>query len=217
MLKRFEKQFGKYIEKIYGQKRLGFAMTENEDMFDLVEFAEHGGYKGSNIIFFDFENGRVYTPFELKRDVIYGDPVYVGGFYYFLRADYGEKKVTLFRYLPGRVPEPVTELSTDEVKLYNLQIMGEDLHIVSEDSEFYCYWPEKFSYKLEPHETVCFMADGKIYSESWVEEDWDNERDCAGPNYKFYETVLVRDAAGNLLSKEVGSLTKDENGEWWIG
>ena len=79
MIKRFKEVSGLYIEKIYGQDRLAFAMSDTSDLYDLVEYARRGGYQGSVIKFYDFENGNVYTPFVKKRDVIYSKPVYTDG------------------------------------------------------------------------------------------------------------------------------------------
>ncbi len=149
MIKRFKEVSGLYIEKIYGQDRLAFAMSDTSDLYDLVEYAQRGGYQGSVIKFYDFENGNVYTPFEKKRDVIYSKPAYVDGFYYFLQADYGQGKVALYKYLPEEVLETAAEFGTDEVDLYNLQIVGEKVHVISQNGEvFKCYYPEKISYSL---------------------------------------------------------------------
>ena len=59
MIKRFKEVSGLYIEKIYGQDRLAFAMSDTSDLYDLVEYAQRGGYQGSVIKFYDFENGNV--------------------------------------------------------------------------------------------------------------------------------------------------------------
>lgn len=67
MIKRFKEVNGLYIEKIYGQDRLALAMSDTSDLYDLVEYAQRGGYQGSVIKLYDFENGSVYTPFEKKR------------------------------------------------------------------------------------------------------------------------------------------------------
>lgn len=56
MIKRFKEVNGLYIEKIYGQDRLAFAMSDTSDLYDLVEYARRGGYQGSVIKFYDFEN-----------------------------------------------------------------------------------------------------------------------------------------------------------------
>lgn len=63
----------------------------------------------------------MYRPFAKKRNIVYSDPVYADGFYYFLQGDYDERKITLYRYIPEKDAEKVTKLSTDEVNLYNLQ------------------------------------------------------------------------------------------------
>ena len=52
--------------------------------------------------------------------------------------------------------------------------------------------------------------------EAWVEEDWDEEQECPGPNYQFYDRVIVKDFEGRTLSEEVGSLYEGEDGTWWI-
>ena len=40
MVRRFKSVNGKYIEKIYGQDRLAFAMSDNEDLYDLIAWSE---------------------------------------------------------------------------------------------------------------------------------------------------------------------------------
>ena len=217
MIKRFIEVSGLYIEKIYGQDRLAFAMSDTSDLYDLVEFAQRGGYQGSVIKFYDFDNGNVYTPFEKKRDVIYSKPEYTDGYYYFLQADYGLKKVILFKYLPNEVPEAVTEFSTDEVGLYNLQIVGDKVHVISQNGAlFRCYYPDEISFPLESNETVELVTDDRVYVEKWIEEGWDEENNCATDEYKFYDKVLVKDHTGKTLSEEVGSIYRAADGTYWM-
>ncbi len=234
MLRKFKELHGEYISRIEGQERLAFAMSDNEDLYDLIAWAEHGGYQGSVIRFYDFATSEVYTPFEKKRDVLYGKPEFFDGYYYFLQGDYGEKRITLYKYLPQgmtstldklespdtadlpQVLEPVTTFGVDEVDLYNLSVAGNGVHVISQDDTFHCYFPERFSFPLTPQETVCFLDDGKVYIEAWVEEGWDNENDCAGENYEFYHLVRVKDYEGNLLSEERGYLHRAEDGTWWM-
>ena len=59
MVKYFESPMGKYIEKIIGQDRLAFAQSDSNDFYDMIEWAKRGGYQGSIIIFYDFENGQI--------------------------------------------------------------------------------------------------------------------------------------------------------------
>lgn len=40
------------------------------------------------------------------------------------------------------------------------------------------------------------ITDEKVYFSAWVEEGWDEEKDCATEEYKYYEKVIVRDFKG---------------------
>lgn len=216
MIRHFKKPAGRYIEKIIGQERLAFAHSDSNDFYDLIEWSKTGAYYGSVLSFYDFETGDVYEPFEKKKNVIYSDPVYADGWYYFLQGDYGEKKITLYRYSPGEMPEKVTELSTDEVNLYNLRIIGNPVHIISQEDTFTCYYPEAFSFPIEGNESAMFMEDDRIYFACWIEEGWDDEKDQATDEYKYYDMVIVKDYSGHTLSKEVGNLYQAADGTWWI-
>lgn len=163
MLKRFNEPEGTYIEKIIGQDQLAYGHSDTNDFYDLIEWSENGGYRGSVIRFYDFENGNVYVPFEKKRNTVYSDPAYADGFYYFLQGDYDKRRIVLYRYLPEKLPELVTELSTEEVNLYNLRIVGNPVHIVSQEDRFECYYPQRISFPKKVNESTAFIEDGKIY------------------------------------------------------
>lgn len=122
----------------------------------------------------------------------------------------------LIRYLPGEEPETVTELRMDEVHLYNLGLIGSPVHIISQDETFCCYYPRAFAFPLGEQESVILVENGKVYSERWVEEGWDAEKNCAGAAYAYYDCVLTRDEEGNLLSEEIGNLFQAADGTWWI-
>ncbi|MCI5602986.1 MAG: hypothetical protein SOV90_04305 [Lachnospiraceae bacterium] len=109
MIKRFNKVEGRYIEKIYGQNRFGYSQSDFEDLYDMIEWAKRGGYQGSELLIYDFTTGKVYKPFNKKRNVVYGAPVYVDEFLYFLQGDYDNKKITLYRYIPEKISFPIKE------------------------------------------------------------------------------------------------------------
>lgn len=216
MVRRFKSVNGKYIEKIYGQDRLAFAMSDNEDLYDLIAWSERGGYQGAVLYFYDFETGDVYQPFEKKRNVVYSRPEFADGYYYFLQGDYDAKTVVLYRYFPDDLLAPVVTLPLDDVDLYNLRIVGNPVHIISQNEELRCYYPEVFSFPLEPNETVCFIEDGRVYIEAWIEEGWDDENDRATDEYNYYHKVVVKDFHGNLISEEIGALGQAADGTWWM-
>lgn len=216
MIRKFKAIKGKYIEKIYGQDRLAYAMSDNEDFYDLIACSERGGYQGAVIYFYDFETGDVYQPFEKKKNVVYSRPEYADGSYYFLQGDYDENTLVLYRYFPGQMPQAAAELRLDQVNLYNLRIVGNPVHIISQEGELQCYYPEVFSFPLRPNETVCFIEGDKVYIEAWIEEGWDDENDCATEKYKYYHKVITKDFHGDLLSEEIGALHQAADGTWWI-
>ena len=108
----------------------------------------------------------------------------------------------------------ITQLNIEDVNLYNLRIIGEDVYIVSEDDEFVCYYPESFRFSKGVNESVSMIADQKVYLSAWVEEGWDD--DCETEEYNYYKKVVERDFKGNLLSETLGSLQQHSDGTWWI-
>ena len=98
------------------------------------------------------------------------------------------------------------------MSLYNLCIIGNPVHIISQEDSFVCYYPEKISFPITGHESALFIEDEKIYFESWVEEGWNDKNDCATDNYDLYYKVIVKDFSGNTLSEEVGDLYQAADG-----
>ena len=214
--KRFEAVTGTYIEEISGQSRIGYSLSDTTDFYDMAEWPKKEAYQGSTISFYDFIHGKVYKPFQKQRNVLYGKPVYLKEYFWFLQGDYNSGKITLFKYLPGEIPEVITQLNIADIEPYNLRIIGEDVHIISEDDEFICYYPECFRFSKNPNEGVTMIADKKVYLSAWIEEGWDTENDCATEEYNYYEKVIVRDLNGNVLSEAIGCLQQRPDGTWWI-
>lgn len=217
MIKHFREAHGFLIAEITGQEKLAFALSEHEDIYDLTEWEKRGGYHGSVIMFYDFENGLVYQPFDKKRNVIYGKPIFAREAYFFLGADYDAKILRLYRYLPGGKPETVIDLCIDEIDLYNIALMGDDVHVVSQGKgAFNCYYPERYSFDLAPNETADFIDGEKTYIEAWFEEGWDERNNCPSDEYRFYNKVLVKDHTGRVIYEEIGSIYQDRSGNHWI-
>lgn len=215
-INKFEVITGTCIEEIPGQWRLGYSLSDTSDFYDVACWAEEVEYPGSTITFYDYTNGKIYEPFPKERNVMYGKPAFLEDAYWILQGNYNSGLVTLYKYLPGEAPEAVTQLSIKDVDLYNLLIMGEKVHIISEDDEFVCYYPETYRFTKESSENVCLISGGKVYLSSWAEDGWDDERDCATPEYRYYEKLVVRDFDGNVISEELGCLYQRPDGSWWI-
>lgn len=217
MLKRFEKITGNAIETICGQNRFAFSHSDTADFCDLPERLQYGSYPGSVLRFYDLFTGKVYQPFDKQQNVLYSNPVYLENKYYFLQGDFSCKVIRLYRWDPDSCLQQVTELPIEEVNLYNLHIIGDSVHIVSQDEQFVCYYPQTFSFPLGSSESAIRIEEDKVYLEAWVEEGWDAEKNCATDRYRYYDKLIIRDFDGNLLSEEVGSLYQAPDGSWWLG
>ena len=146
MLKRFEKVTGSYIETIAGQKRFAFSHSDTADFYDLPERLQYSSYPGSVLRFYDLVTGKVYQPFDKRQDVLYGNPVFLEGKYYFLQGTFPAMSSGSTSGSRIAVCRQVTQLPIKEVNLYNLHIIGDSVHIVSQDEQFVCYYPQKFSF-----------------------------------------------------------------------
>ncbi|MBR5721914.1 MAG: hypothetical protein IKX78_05470 [Clostridia bacterium] len=216
MIKRFNEIYGINITKIDGQSRFAYAVTEYEDFYDVSLWEDEKGYRGAVIMFYDLEKGTVYTPFEKERNITYGKPIFDNGFFFFLKGDFNKREITLYRYLPENVPEAVTVLNADETELYNLSLMGEGVNVISQGDRFNCYYPQRFSFPLQSSETAVLIRDNTVFTEAWIEEGWDSEKDRATYGYRFYNKVFVKDFEGKTLSEEIGSVYIAEDGKVWI-
>ena len=197
-----------------GTDRYAYALSDYADAWDLKDYQENGGYQGSILYLHDLYENKVYLPFEKKRNVIYQTPLFYDGNIYFLQIDYDDQKINLYCFSINKELEKVTELSIDEVNLYNIGLTGEGVHITSQDYTFKCYYPEKFEIKIEANESVICIDEDRIYINAWIEEGVVNDE--ITNDYSYYDKLLVKDKKGNLISEEVGALTKFPDGKWRI-
>ena len=197
-----------------GTERYAYGLSDFTDSLELEDWQEHGGYQGSVLYLYDLHENQVYVPFQKKKNVIYQMPLYCDDMIYFLQVDYDDKKVNLYRVSSSLELEKITDLSIDEVDLYNIRLIGEGVYITSQDESFVCYYPEAFEIKLEVNESVICIYDEKIYISAWIEEGVENDE--ITKDYSYYEKIRVKDKSGNLISEEIGSLTQFPDGKWRI-
>ncbi len=194
-----------------------YSISDNTDFFDIPEIIKFNGfYKGSIIKFHDYETKDIYAPFELKKNISYGRPTYLDGIYYFLKADFNEELVTIYKYFPDLALEKVADFKIWELNLYNLEIIGTKLYLVSSDENLEIYYPVRKTIEMRDNESVMFIEDNKIYSSLWIEENWDDENNIAGSNYRYYDKFCIRNMDGEIIHEQVGNLYQHTNGEWWL-
>lgn len=216
MIKRFSNIEGYDVSNIDGQSRFDYALSDFEDLYEIPEIIDHNGYyRGSTINFYDFETGDVHIPFDHKKNVAYTHPVFYNGTFYFLKADFDRQVVLLVETLPGDYPNKIWEEKVENLNLYNLfPTVGKEIYVTSSDEKFIAYYPETFELDLKAEESVTYIDKDKIYLQAWIEEGIVDDQITV--DYKYYEKIRVIDRKGQVLSEEIGCLTRSDQDEWWI-
>lgn len=217
-IKEFSEIKGQYVDEIPGQARFGYALSDMDDFFEIEDIIKYdGSYKGSVIRFYDYLTGKVYLPFDLKKNIAYGRPIFIGNIFYILQVDFNEGLANIYKYYPGEILEKIIDYKIKDLSTYNLELIGSDLHLISQDSEnLEIYYPYRKTIKLTGSESVLLIDDGKVYINRWIEEGWDDEEDRAGDNYHYYDNLIIKDMASNIISERLGSLHQGPEGIWWL-
>ncbi len=69
-IKRFDDVIGCSIELLSGQARYAYGFSRFEELWEIQDYIDNGGYPGATIQFYDLYNGQVYTPFEKEKSVM---------------------------------------------------------------------------------------------------------------------------------------------------
>lgn len=213
-IKRFDDVIGCSIELLSGQARYAYGFSRFEELWEIQDYIDNGGYPGATIQFYDLYNGQVYTPFEKEKSVMYASPYSYDGYIYFLQGNFNVGKVMLYKYLPNKCCEVIHEFLMNEVNLYNFSIIGSELYVISQDEKLICYYPEYFEIPLRDNESVEVIDHDYIYFNAWIEEGVVN--DTITSDYQYYDKVVVKDKKGNIISEEIGALHQMPDGNWWI-
>lgn len=216
--KEFSEINGQYIEEIPGQARFGYGLSDMDDFFEIEDIIKYDGfYKGSLIRFYDYQTGKVYLPFDLKENISYGRPIYIGDIFYILQVDFNEGLANIYKYYPEKVLEKIIGYTLKDLSTYNLSLIGLDLHLISQDSEsLEIYYPYRKTVKLAENESVLLIDDGKVYINAWIEEGWDEENDIASEDYSYYDKLIIKDLESNIIDERVGNLHQSQDGTWWV-
>ena len=131
--------------------------------------------------------------------------------------DFNEGLANIYKYYPGASLEKVFYYKIKDLSTYNLELIGKDLHLVSQDSDsLEIYYPYRETLKLEANESVILIDDGKVYINRWIEEVWDDEKDRAGEDYRYYDKLIIKDFNSNIIGERIGYLYQRHDGTWWL-
>ena len=218
IFKEFSEVKGEYVEEIAGQSRFAYSISNSDDLFEIEETVKIDGfYKGNEICFYDYKTSEIYRPFDLKKNIAYGRVIFIDNSFYILQVDFNEGLVNIYKYYPGEILEKITDYKVKDLSTYNLELVGLDLHLISQDSEtLEIYYPYRKTIKLEVSESALFIDDGKVYINRWIEEGWDDEKDEAGEDYKYYDKLIIKDFDSNIIEERLGSLHQSPDGTWWL-
>lgn len=218
IFKEFSEVKGEYVEEIAGQSRFAYSISNSDDLFEIEETVKIDGfYKGNEICFYDYKTSEIYRPFDLKKNIAYGRVIFIDNSFYILQVDFNEGLVNIYKYYPGEILEKITDYKVKDLSTYNLELVGLDLHLISQDSEtLEIYYPYRKNVKLEVSESALFIDDGKVYINRWIEEGWDDEKDEAGEDYKYYDKLIIKDFDSNIIEERLGSLHQSPDGTWWL-
>ena len=218
IFKEFSEVKGEYVEEIAGQSRFAYSISNSDDLFEIEETVKIDGlYKGNEICFYDYKTSEIYRPFDLKKNIAYGRVIFIDNSFYILQVDFNEGLVNIYKYYPGEILEKITDYKVKDLSTYNLELVGIDLHLISQDSEtLEIYYPYRKTVKLEVSESALFIDDGKVYINRWIEEGWDDEKDEAGEDYKYYDKLIIKDFDSNIIEERLGSLHQSPDGTWWL-
>lgn len=218
IFKEFSEVKGEYVEEIAGQARFAYSISNSDDLFEIEETVKIVGfYKGNEICFYDYKTSEIYRPFDLKKNIAYGRVIFIDNSFYILQVDFDEGLANIYKYYPGEILEKITDYKVKDLSTYNLELVGLDLHLISQDSEtLEIYYPYRKTIKLEVSESALFIDDGKVYINRWIEEGWDDEKDEAGEDYKYYDKLIIKDFDSNIIEERLGSLHQSPDGTWWL-
>lgn len=135
---------------------------------------------------------------------MYASPYFYNGYIYFLQGNFNIDKIILYKYLPGSCCKIITAFSISAINLYNFQIIGSNLNVISQDKKLTCYYPEQFEISMKENENVVFIDDDLIYFTAWIEEGVVNDK------------IIVKDKKGNIIYEKVGTLNQMIDGSWWV-
>lgn len=210
---KFSSITGNDLITVPGQSRYGVDCQDSAiDIYDLTtdKYWQEDHFPGNQLIFFDFQTGQKFEPILRKQNHFFFSVIYQRGYFYFLHAQLDQDKLTLFKYLPGKKPKIIYQISLTALHTYNLSLVQDKAHvwIVSFDNNIDFYYPQKFSLKNEPDQSLLFIDNNKLYFEQDSDFYSDNEYE------HIPDRIIIKDFSDHVLDNMQGNIILLSNGKW---
>ena len=180
------------------------------DLYEAEELFLDGHRINKNrLIFVSYPEGNVYEPVKARKGQYFGNAAFYEDSIFFLLADFNERELLIYKYVPGALEASVYErLSLDRVKnCYNLMLEISPLTLTRQGDEgrFQVVWPDKGDFEIEPSESFDMRDGDRLIFSKWFED----------PDYR--EEIVVRKyPSGQVIKQFKGSLKHMPDGQKWI-
>ena len=186
---------------------------EYGDLYEAEETFRRGrSIKGNSLCLIHFPDGEVFWPFPKTIGICTGKPVYLNYHIYFPNVDFVNRMICIFCFdCQDHETKLQIRLPLKSVRsCFNLQLHGSPLSLTRQGEEglFEIIWPERISFKMDPHESFFLRADDRLYFWKWYEEG-------DGSDYRYWEETVVRSMEGKVLEILPGDVRIMPDGEMW--
>ena len=199
------------FERAEGSDKWYWCSDFTGDLYEAEEIANQGkDFEGTDMSIIRYPDGKVFKPFEKKKNIYINNPVADGEALAFLAADFYMGFINIFRYFPERdFTETAAAMPIKSLRnCYNLRLVTSPLTLCGGD----CYdgkieivWPEKAVFDVSEKEILICRDNDIFYFNEWFED----------PEYR--EEISVRDIKnGKVIKKYNGSMYGMPDGSWWI-
>ena len=179
------------------------------DLYEAQELAESGRMpSGDELKLVHWPDGAVYTPFERREGVCFGNVVCCDHRIYILSVCFVERKIRIHTFDCGTKEVcAAAEILLDAVEdCYNLRLIAAPATLCrsGKDSRVDILWPEQSSFRTDSHESLFLRESGRLYLSCWYED----------PDYR--EDIIARDLHdGRIIEQILGDIRIMPDGALW--
>ncbi len=205
-----------YIEPLPGTSGewyygLGY---EQGDLYEAEELFRAGqAVSGRGLCLVHYPDGRVFHPVPKTEGHYSEAPVFLEGGIFIIDADFIEKMIRILRFdCKDYGTRTYAELPLSSIKdCYNLKLQVSPLTLSRQcvgSNEFEIVWPEKIRFAMDDHDSFFLRDNEKLFFSRWHEEG-------EGPDYRYWEEIIIRNLAGDVIGTLPGDVMLMPDGEIW--